>query len=103
AGAKQREMIPFADFWERAIFGEEIAGFADWADDVGADGCAALFADRNDFVIGIVKGWADQVVHGGIHDDEILFAGAFHVLDAGDEDAGVAGDETAGLDEDSQS
>ena len=51
-------------------------------------------------MIGVVKGGPDQVVHRGINDDKMLAAGLFDVFDAGDEDAGVADDKTAGFDED---
>jgi hypothetical protein len=57
---------------------------------------------RHDFVIGVVKRRADQIVHRRVHDDKILPARAFHIFDARDQDAGVAGNEPARLDQDFQ-
>ena len=53
-------------------------------------------------MVGLVKGRADKVVHGRVHDQEVLAAGALHVFDLRDQDARVAGDEPARLDQDPQ-
>ena len=50
-------------------------------------------------MVGIVKGGSDQVVHGGVHDNEMFPTGAFHVFDAGDQDAGIAGNKPPRFDE----
>jgi len=53
-------------------------------------------------VVGIVKGRPDQVVHRRIDDHKVLPTGPFHVFDPGHQDAGVAHDEAAWLDQDAQ-
>ena len=50
-------------------------------------------------MVGLIEGRANEIVNRGIHDDEVLAAGALHILDAGDEDARAAGDEAAGISE----
>ena len=91
------EMIAFANLRQRSVFAEVIPGFAHGADHVGGNRRPTLFRKRDDFMIGVVERRADEVVHRGVHDDEILFARALHILDARDEDAGVAGNEPARL------
>ena len=50
-------------------------------------------------MIGVIKRRADQIIHRGVHDDKILPARAFHIFDARDENARVADDKPARLDE----
>ena len=81
---------------------EVITGFADRTHDIGFDFGAGFFGRGNDFMVSVVKRGADEVVHGGIDDDKVFFAGAFDVFYFGYEDAGVAGYEAAGFHEDFQ-
>lgn len=46
-----------------------------------------------------VEGWADEVVHGGVDDDEMFAAICFGVEDAGEQNASWTNDGTAGLEE----
>ena len=61
-----------------------------------------FFCHRHNLVVAVVKGRACEVVHRGVDDHEILNTGSFHVLHARDQDAGVAGDEAARLDQNPQ-
>jgi hypothetical protein len=56
-------------------------------------------ANRNDVVVGLVERWADQIVHGGIGNDEGLLAVALHLQDTRDERPGLGHEETPGLEE----
>ena len=53
-------------------------------------------------MIGVVKRRADEIVHRRVHDEKVLFARAFHIFDARDQNACVAGNETARLDQNFQ-
>ena len=53
-------------------------------------------------MVGFVKSGADQIVHRGVHDQEILSAGALDELDTGQKNTGVTGNETAWLHQDTQ-
>ena len=48
---------------------------------------------------GLIEHWADQVVHGGVHDDVATGAALFDVDHAGHQDAGVADQQAAGLED----
>ena len=61
---------------------------------------ARLLREWHDLVVAVIEGWAGEIVHRGIDDYEILHAGLLHVLDARDENTGIAGDEPARLDQD---
>src|SRR5207253_5094694 len=63
AGAHQGEIISLAHFGQRPIVTEEVARFAYWPNDVGADHRAIMPGERNDFVISLVESRPDQVVH----------------------------------------
>ena len=52
-----------------------------------------------DLVVGLVERWADEVVHGGVGDDEVLGAVLLGVEDAGEQRAGLGDEEAAGLEE----
>ena len=54
-------------------------------------------AHRQDVVMGFVQRRADQIVHRGIDDDEILGVARLHIDHARDEDAGIADDHPARL------
>lgn len=99
-GAEHGEELAGFGGGDTAFAGEGIAGFTDGADYIGLDGGALGFSDGDYFVVAFVEGWADEVIHGGVDDDEVAFAGFFEVFDAGDEDAGVTGDEASGFEED---
>jgi hypothetical protein len=53
----------------------------------------------NDLVVGVVEGGADEVVHGGVGDDEGLAAVFLDVEDAGEKCAGLGYDEAAWFEE----
>ena len=82
-GSGVQDCEEFSGFcgWQSAIAGEEIAGFADGADDVYRLPCcrAGWLADRENLVVGLVECGADEVVHGGVCDDEGLVAILFDV------------------------
>ena len=50
----------------------------------------------------IIKRRADEVVHRGVHNDEILFARALHVFHLGHQRAGIANDEATRLNQNFQ-
>ena len=56
--------------------------------------------DRADVVVGVVERRADEVVHAGVEDDEGLGGALLDVHDLGDQDAGIADEDAAGLEQD---
>ena len=60
---------------------------------------AAGSAHRADVVVRVVERRADEIVHPGIDDDEGLGLAALHVEHARDQDAGIADDEAARLED----
>ena len=101
AGAHQGDDIALLEVGDLAVLAEEVAGLADRADDIhGPAGGVGRFAERDDVVVALVEGGADQVVHAGIDDLEGL-GGALLLVEAGrEQDAGVADDVAAGFEED---
>src|SRR5688572_19433314 len=93
-------MVAGADFRKRAIFAEEIAGFADRSDDIRVNGAAGFFLHGNDLVKGIIESGTNEIVHRGIDNDEVFAASAFHVFNASDKNSGVTGNEPARLEQD---
>ena len=57
---------------------------------------AAGLAHRQDVVMRLVERRADQVVHRGVDDDEVLGVAVLHIDHARDEDAGIADDQRPG-------
>ena len=55
-----------------------------------------------DAMVRAVKRGAHQVVHGGIHDNEILGAAFFGIQDPGDQNTGIAGNGAARLQDDGE-
>lgn len=115
AGGEDGDEIALGDGWERAVGGEEVGAFADGADDIAGfeageglglghvDGdVRGVDAGGPGEVVGLVERGADELVHAGVDDDELLGAAVLDVLDAGEEDAGVADDGAAGLEEDAE-
>src|SRR5208337_2521163 len=49
-----------------------------------------MVANRNNLVIGTVERGTHEVVHSGVHHDEVLLAVSLHVEHAGQQDARVA-------------
>ena len=47
--------------------------------------------------MGFVQRRADQIVHRGVDDDEVLGLALLHIDDAGNQDAGIADDHPARL------
>jgi hypothetical protein len=47
----------------------------------------------------VVERWPDEIVHGGVGDDECFAAVFLDVEDAGEESSGLGYDESAGLEE----
>ena len=98
AGAHDREQIAALRPADLAVLGEEIAALANRPDDVGDDVCSALrLHHRLNRLIGAVERRADQIVHAAVDDDEFLVVGFFEVQDFGEQDAGVADDDPARL------
>ena len=50
-------------------------------------------------MVAFVKRGPQQIIHRGIDNGEIFFAGALHVFHTGDENAGVTGNEPARLEQ----
>ncbi len=100
AGVEQNGEVAGAEFGSLAVAGEEVPGLADGTYDVGdlvEPGCVG--DDREDLVVGLVEGRADEVVHGGVGDDEVLGAVLLGVEDAGEQRSGLGDEEAAGLEE----
>ena len=73
AGVEQHREVAGAELGEGAVAGEEVPGLADGTYDVGGLGWTGCIRDDGeDLVVGLVEGWADEVVHGGVGDDEVL-------------------------------
>ncbi len=85
AGGEDGEGFAACDDGEFSVEGEEVAGFAEWADDiagfeaghievVGAAVGLVLWADGGwpDEVEGVVEGRADEGVHAGVADEELF-------------------------------
>lgn len=87
------------DCSDSAVAGEEVAGFADGAYDVGGDGFSAGLADGDDLVVRVVERGTDEVVHRGVGDDEGFSAVLFDDEDAGEERSCLRDEEAAGLEE----
>src|SRR5262249_44763159 len=100
-GTHQSEQVTFRYRWQRAVLGEEIAGFADRPHHVGGlhHRRRAGFVHRADLVVGVVERRPDEVVHGRVHDDEALGLGRLAVEHPRQEDAGVAHDRSPWLDD----
>ncbi len=62
-------------------------------------GRAVVRDHREDLVVSLVEGWADEVVHGRVGDDEVLGAVLLGVEDAGEQCSGLGDEEAAGLEE----
>lgn len=101
SGVEQGDEVAGLDLGDGAVTGEEVSGLADGADDVGRDlgGFADGLADGDDLVVGVVEGGPDEVVHGGVGDDEGFAAVLFDDKDAGEEGSGLGDEEAAGLEE----
>ena len=82
------------------VLRKKIAALADRTDDIHRFARGVLrFADRNDLVVTLVERGPDQIVHPGIDDHEFLVLGLLDVADAGEEDAGIADEQTARLEQ----
>ena len=94
------------DVRKAAVFGEDVARLTDRADDVAELEVGGRLSevvrhrvrgDGPDAVEGVVHGRADEVVHGGVLDDEPLAALPFDVDHAAHKQAGVADDRASRL------
>ena len=78
SGVEEEDEVSGFDRREDAVAGEEVSGLADGAyyiDDEGGGLPCRLFGWLfywDDLVVGVVEGGADEVVHGGVRDDEGL-------------------------------
>ena len=80
------------------VLGEAVSALADRADHIGDERAAGGIAvQRHDFVEGFIHRGAHEIVHRGVHDEETLSGAALEVLHFGQEHAGVADHEAAGL------
>ena len=59
-----------------------------------------IFAKGNDLVMRLIKRGANEIVHAGIHDDELAIAVGLAIEHARQQKAGLGHDGTARLDED---
>ena len=78
---------------------EEVAGFANRADDVGGQRRDVFWFHRFDMVIGVIQGGTHEVVHGGIDHDEVFLFAVFDELDARQQRACVADQAAAGFED----
>src|SRR2546427_11031845 len=63
----------------------------------------AIFAvEGKDFVISVIEGWPNQIVHRRIDNEEMLSASAFHKFHSSDQNPRVAGNKSARLHENPQ-
>ena len=81
------------------VEGKKVSALADWAHDVRHGG-ATGWIHRLDPVERVVVGWSEKISHARVGDDELLAAASLSVEHAGQEDAGVADEETARLEDD---
>lgn len=79
------------------VLGEEIAGFADRADDVVFARSGVTRFDCGDVHPRLIQRRADQVVHRRVDDGEVFMFGVLEVLDLRQQHAGIGDDETARL------
>jgi hypothetical protein len=99
AGVEEDGEVSGAELGEGSVTGEEVAGLADGAYDVGGLRRPVVCDHRKDLVVSLVEGWADEVVHGGVGDDEVLGAVLLGVEDAGEQCSSLADEEASGLEE----
>ena len=79
------------------VFCQKVAGFADGTDDISHYVAILVFPHRLHPMVRAVQGWAGQVVHGRVHDHEILFLSPLGVEAFPDHDARVAHEVSARL------
>ena len=83
------------------VFGEAIAALANRADDIRHERTArGVAVKRDDLVKRFVHRGTHEVVHRGVDNQEVFSGAALEVLDARQEDPGVADHVAAGLEED---
>src|SRR4029078_2431686 len=80
---------------------QEIARFAYRPDHIRRQvlGARRRLVHWLDLVMGLIKRWADQVVHAGIDDDERLGLSVLEIEDARHQNSGIADDQPAGLED----
>src|SRR5690606_40858146 len=72
------------------LLAEEVTGFAHRPHQViGCLNAIGTGPDRNNVHPGVVQGGADQIVHGGINDGEVLMPVVLQAFNAGQQNAGV--------------
>ena len=82
-----------------AVASDPVAAFTHRADDVAEHRFAiGMFVQRHDAVKGLVHGRTRQVIHGGVHDAEILLFAGLEVEHLGDTHARIAHQGASGLD-----
>src|SRR5277367_3742069 len=82
AGAPDSQHIAWFRQFDWPIAEEAVARFAHGADDIRTYQLFVASKHRSDRLDGIVKSWANEIVHGGIDDDEDLVAVALEVQHA---------------------
>src|SRR5438067_371788 len=100
AGAHQGQEFALVHRRQLAILSEKIAALADRTDNI--DRLARLvarFADRHNLVVTLVERGPNEIVHAGVHDHEFLLRGLLEITDAGEQDTGVAHEESTGLEQ----
>ena len=80
-----------------AVLGQKIPGLADGTHNGGLDLGMGPLHHRPQAVIRAVEAGAGQVVHAGVHDDEMLGVAGLGVEHLGHQDAGVAHQHPPGL------
>src|SRR2546430_15796056 len=100
AGAHQGEEVALVHRRQLAILREKITALADRTNDIdGRARLVARFPDRHNLMITLVERGPDEIVHAGVHDHEFLLRGLLEIADAGEQDTGVAHEESTGLEQ----
>src|ERR1035437_649428 len=99
AGVEQGHQVTGLQGLELAVAGKKIACLADRPHHVHDARLPFPRPYRHDLVMGLVKRRADEVVHGGVGNDEGLLAVLLDLEDAGNQRPGLGDEEAARLDE----
>src|SRR5262249_14332158 len=78
---------------------QNIARLADRSDHVDGNGAASPPANRSQLMVRVIKRGPDEIVHAGVDDDESLGRRFFPIENAGEQDAGIPGDDSTWLED----
>src|SRR5262249_5632626 len=94
-----REQCAICRFHHFAVNGKEIAAFTNWPNHIGANaaGRQRLLYHRPNLMMRVIQRWTDEIVHGSVDDNEVLYLAALHEQHARNQNTGIADQETARL------